>query len=161
MINIRNAGPLDCRPLADLLNQIIQQGGTTAHTQTVTSAAIGEWMSRHPSQSAWHVAESDDGTALGFQFIEPHDQLPDDACDISTFVRVGQTGLGIGTRLFDASRNAARALGYRWINATIRADNSGGLAYYQSRGFETYHRRNNVTLSNGLVVDKVSKRYDL
>jgi ribosomal protein S18 acetylase RimI-like enzyme len=87
--------------------------------------------------------------------------LPPEACDIASFVKLGQTGLGIGTLLFDASRQAAKDLGYDWINATIRADNSGGLAYYQSRGFETYARHGNQQLANGTIVDKVSKRYDL
>ena len=55
----------------------------------------------------------------------------------------------------------ARRFGYSWINASIRADNAGGLAYYQSRGFETYDRKTNVRLDNGLVVEKIMKRYDL
>jgi ribosomal protein S18 acetylase RimI-like enzyme len=52
-------------------------------------------------------------------------------------------------------------LGYVWINANIRADNEGGLIYYQSRGFRDYGRREGVALASGLVVDKVLKRYDI
>ena len=56
---------------------------------------------------------------------------------------------------------AARRLGYTWINATIRADNEGGLAYYQSRGFETYQIVRDVPLAGGQRVDRVKKRFDL
>lgn len=161
MITIRRAGKLDARQMAELLDAIIEKGGTTAHTSRVSRDTILEWMRRAPTQSAWHVAEEVSGDILGFQFIEPHPDLPPDACDIASFVRLGKTGLGVGSKLFEASRKAAKDLGYLWINATIRADNTGGLAYYQSRGFETYAHHPAQRLANGELVDKVSKRYDL
>jgi L-amino acid N-acyltransferase YncA len=147
--------------MAELLNAIIRKGGTTAHTTPVSRDTILEWMDRAPERSAWHVAEEDTGNILGFQFLEPHPDLPPEACDIASFVRLGQTGLGVGSKLFEASRKAAKDLGYLWINATIRADNTGGLAYYQSRGFETYAHHPQQRLTNGAIVDKISKRFDL
>lgn len=161
MIHTRRAGPLDARAMAELLNAIISKGGTTALTTPVTAERIKTRLSEFPDQSAWHVAEDDTGTLLGYQYVYPHPDLPPDACDIATFVKLGQTGLGIGSALFEATKSAARNMGYTWINATIRADNAGGLAYYQSRGFEDYRKLHDIRLPNGLVVDKISKRYDL
>lgn len=161
MIHIRQAGLLDAREAAELLNAIIARGGTTAHTGALSREDIVEWMTRYPGQSAWYVAENDSGTLLGFQFIEPHPDLPPEACDIASFVRLSQTGLGIGSKLFEATSRAARDMGYTWINATIRADNTGGLAYYQSRGFEDYAQHPQRKLATGQVVDKVSKRFEL
>ena len=160
MIHIRRAGTLDAGAMADLLNEIIAIGGTTAITKPVTRADLHEWMGYFPNKSAWYVAEDETGNMLGFQYIEPHGNLPPEACDIATFVRYGQTGLGIGSRLFDATKIAAKALGYRWINATIRADNTGGLAYYQSRGFEDYTLQRNIALADGTIVDRIQKRFD-
>ena len=161
MITIRKAGTMDARELTELLNAIIRKGGTTAHTGNVSRGMILEWMQRAPERSAWHVAEDDTGRILGFQFLEPHHKLPVEACDIATFVRLGETGLGIGSKLFERYRQAALELGYTWINATIRADNESGLTYYQSRGFEDYAFHPDVALANGQVVDRISKRYDL
>ncbi|WP_422030051.1 GNAT family N-acetyltransferase [Roseovarius sp.] len=161
MIHIRPAGPIDAAPMADLLNAIIAAGGTTAMTDPVTSAMLKDWMQAAPGAAAWHLAEDDTGTVLGFQWIQPRDGLPPEACDIATFVQIGRAKLGIGSALFEHTRDAARSLGYSWINATIRADNTGGLAYYQSRGFETYDIRKNVPLPGGATVDRVSKRFDL
>lgn len=161
MITIRRAGALDARDMADLLNAIIRKGGTTAFVREIDKDTILEWFKQAPDQSVWHVAEDDAAQLLGFQSIEPYVNLPPDACDIATFVKLGQTGLGIGSKLFEASKRAAIGFGYSWINASIRADNTGGLAYYQSRGFETYARQRNVALDNGQMVDRVSKRYDL
>lgn len=161
MIRIVKASHLHAREMAELLNEIITAGGTTALASPVSDQDLKDWMSHDTARSAWHVAESAEGRVLGFQWIEPADYLPDDAAEIATFARIGHSGLGIGSKLFAVTREEARRLGYRWINANIRADNAGGLAYYQSRGFEDYRRKTDVRVANGLVVDKVLKRYDL
>lgn len=160
MIHVRAAGPADARAMAELLNEVIAAGGTTALTDPVSRAEIALWMGTDP-RAAWHLAEDDGGEVLGFQWIEPHAELGARVANIATFARVGRTGLGIGSALFDATRTAAAELGYDWINAEIRADNSGGLAYYRSRGFEDYARRTGVRLGDGTVVDKILRRYDL
>ena len=161
MIRVRTVAAPDARAMAELLNEIIRAGGTTALTHVVTRDILLEWIGHAPDVSAWHLAEDETGALLGFQYIEPDNRLPPEACNIATFVKIGQTGLGIGSRLFERTMSAARDIGYRWINATIRADNESGLTYYQSRGFETYARHRNIPLDDGQVVDKIAKRYDL
>ena len=47
------------------------------------------------------------------------------------------------------------------INATIRADNIGGLAFYSRLGFMDHGISRAVPLRNGVPVDRVSKRYVL
>lgn len=160
-ISVRPGSNADLRQAAELLNEIIAIGGTTARTQATTSRDLGAWLSADPAHSFWCIAEDETGHLLGFQWIGPHPELPADACDISTFVKAGQTGLGIGSRLFEATAKAALDLGYDWINANIRADNSGGLIYYQSRGFRDRGQLENVELADGTRVNKVLKRYDL
>ena len=158
-LTVVRAGQLHAGEMADLLNEIIEFGGTTALTTPVAKDDLLGWMAA--PRSAWHAAEATDGTVLGFQWIAPADYLPPEAAEIATFARVGRTGLGIGSALFIRTQAAAKTLGYSWINANIRADNAGGLAYYQSRGFEDYGRITGYALPNGHVVDKVLKRFDL
>lgn len=161
MIEVRKAAVFDAGAMATLLNEIIRIGGTTALTNPVTSRDLGDWMHAEPDASAWHVALTQDGDVTGFQWIAPHPKLPPEACDIATFVKTGKTGLGVGSLLFEATQAAAGCLGYHWINATIRADNSGGLIYYQSRGFRDWHFEEDVPLASGQRVSKTSKRFDL
>ncbi|WP_113912348.1 GNAT family N-acetyltransferase [Roseovarius dicentrarchi] len=161
MITVRRATPLDAPPLAELLNEIVAAGGTTAHTRPISTGDMAQMMRTAPDRSAWHVALNRGGALRGFQYIEPSPTLPPEACDIATFVQIGQTGLGIGSALFTATAMAARALGYVWISANIRADNEGGLIYYQSRGFRDYARQADVPLANGQRVDKILMRYDI
>ena len=161
MISTRRAIALDAPDMAQLLNEIIEQGGTTALTRPVTGRDISDWMNSDAERSAWIVAVDDHESIVGFQWIAPHANLPFEACDIATFVQIGRTGLGIGSALFSATAKAAKDAGYVWINATIRADNTGGLTYYQSRGFRDWHIDENVALDNGSIVSKISKRYDI
>lgn len=155
---IRRAAPLDAREMAVLLNEIIAVGGTTARTEMVAAEDFMPLLGA--PRAACHVAEV--GTEImGFQYIEPHASLPPEVADISTFVRRGKTGLGIGSALFEATAQAARDLGFDWINATIRADNTGGLIYYQSRGFRDWRHLSDQRLANGMRVDKICKRFDL
>lgn len=160
-LKVVRANSLHSREMAEILNEIIEVGNSTALATKVSTSEIQKWMARNPERSAWHVAEGLDGRALGYQWIEPASYLPNDAAEIATFARIGHTGLGIGSALFRETCNAARRLGYTWINANIRADNTGGLAYYQSRGFEDYGRKENVKMDNGHLVNKVLKRFDL
>lgn len=147
--------------MAHLLNEIISAGGTTAITRPVTGQDLAKWITFDPDHSAWHVAVDGAERIVGFQWIEPAKYLPSEAAEIATFVQLGQTGLGIGSALFDATCKAAKALGYVWINANIRADNEGGLIYYQSRGFQDYRAIKGYEMADGQIVDKRLKRFDL
>lgn len=162
-ISVRRAGALDARPMAELLNEVIKQGGTTAMTSPLTGDDLRGWMGT--PKAIWHVAEfgaeDESGALLGFQWVEPHPQHGESVAQIASFARVGRTGLGTGSALFEATRAACALAGYLWINAEIRADNEGGLIYYQSRGFETYGHIRGYRLADGSTVDKVLKRYDL
>lgn len=157
MIHIRPPQPFDAAAMAVLLNDIIAIGGTTALTRPVTGEDLRDWMAE--PGSIWHLAEDDRGAVLGFQWVHHHPDLPPDMADIATFVDHRRHGLGIGTRLFDATRKAARTAGFTAINATIRADNASGLTYYRARGFETWGHQQDVTLDSGLVVDRVLTRF--
>jgi len=158
-LSVRRAGPLDARPMAELLNAVIALGGTTAMTSPASADTLRDWMAR--PRAIWHLAEDPEGEVLGFQWVDPHPTLGAEVAQIASFARPGRTGLGIGSALFEATKPACRAEGYVWINAEIRADNSGGLIYYQSRGFEDWGRLENYRLATGQLVDKVLKRYDL
>lgn len=160
-ITIQKGNVVDLRQAADLLNEIIAIGGSTALTAPLSRDEISGWLLGDPDRAVWHVAMDAKGQVLGFQWVGPFGDLPPEACEIGTFVKSGRTGLGIGSKLFDATKKAAQALGYNWINAEIRADNAGGLAYYQSRGFEDYKRLTDIPLDDGTLVSKICKRYDL
>lgn len=159
---IRTAQPSDADAMCAVLNPIIEAGGTTAHMQTFTV----DRMKVHYITSDWricvHLAETR-GEVLGFQSLawpDPDYGMAEGWAIIATFVMPGRTGLGIGARLFDATRSAARRSGVRTIDATIRADNAGGLKFYDRMGFVDYKGLPDVPLRDGTRVDRICKRYD-
>ena len=98
---------------------------------------------------------------LGFQGLARHGELPTDWCDIGTFARRENPVRGVGAALFAATSAQASLLGFRVINATIRADNVPGLAYYAKMGFLDYKVASDVALADGRLVDRINKRFDL
>ena len=157
-IIIRRGSLADTRNACDLLNKIIQIGGTTAINVALSRDEFTDWA--HGEGCVWHIAERDDGTLLGFQWIGPWEGLDADTIEIATFVRAGQTGQGIGSKLFEVTKSAARAMNKNWIEAEIRSDNEGGLIYYQSIGFRGNTKRKGK-LTDGTPIEKTVKIYDL
>lgn len=158
---VRPATRTDAPALCDLLNAIIAAGGTTALDTPFDPEGFAARFITAPRQISCLVAvdaDDADGAPLGFQHLKHHPKLPDEIGDIATFARIGAQGTGVGRVLFAETLRLARAAGLTGINATIRADNSGGLTYYTRMGFQPHSVQPGVPLADGTPVDRVSKR---
>jgi L-amino acid N-acyltransferase YncA len=161
-IEVRPARREDAAPLAELLNAIIARGGATALEDPFTPERLAETYLVGPDVHCCFVAvDAQDGRLEGFQTLGRYPTLPPDVGDIGTFARIGSTQRGIGSALFAATRRRAIELGISAINATIRADNAGGLAFYSKQGFQDHSITPAVPLKDGASVDRVNKRYVL
>ena len=159
-MEIRKAVTSDAEPLSILLNEIIRAGGTTAIETPLSGDEFADWFIDGEFPLACHVAELD-GTLLGFQSLSLFGDPPKGSADIATFARMNPKTKGVGTALFPATLAVAEYLGLTFINATIRADNVSGLAYYTAMGFEDYDRQVGVPLLDGTPVDRIKKRFML
>jgi GNAT superfamily N-acetyltransferase len=160
-LNVRPTVRADALALADLLNEIIAAGGTTAYETPFTPEVFADVHIDGPGVITSMIAEDARGMAAGFQILLANDKLGLGWGDIGTFARRGSTTRGIGSALFAATRAAAIAAGLKAINATIRADNTGGLAFYAKMGFVDYAVARAVPLADGTPVDRISRRFDL
>jgi L-amino acid N-acyltransferase YncA len=159
---VRPVAPDDAPALADLLNAVIARGGTTALEAPFTPDHLADTYLSGPNVHICLVAvDMVTGRIEGFQTLGRYPGLPDDVGDIGTFARVDGVQRGIGSALFAEMAERARALGLSAINATIRADNAGGLAFYTKQGFIDHAVTLAVPLSDGTPVDRVHKRYPL
>ena len=158
IITVRTATLDDAAELCTILNEIIQIGGTTAIESPLTEDEFIAYFLHGGSHLCCFTAIDESGVLAGFQALERHSELPDDWADIATFARVKPKTAGIGRALFNQSKFYAAGSGFSAINATIRADNHGGLMYYEKMGFETYAVKKNIPLSDGTMVDRISKR---
>ena len=161
-IEVRDAGRGDAPDLAELLNAIIAQGGTTALEEAFTPERFAQAYLDGPDVLCCFVAvDTEAGRIEGFQTLGRYAGLPDDVGDIGTFARIDGKQRGVGSALFAATQARARKLGLTAINATIRADNVGGLAFYGKQGFADHSVTPAVRLKDGRPVDRVSKRFQL
>jgi L-amino acid N-acyltransferase YncA len=161
-IDVRDARRDDAAELAELLNAIIARGGTTAHEDPFTPERLAEAYIDGPDPLCCFVAvDRDSGRIEGFQALGRNADLPPGVGDIATFARLGGAQRGIGSALFAATRARAAELGLAAINATIRADNAGGLAFYAKQGFQDASITPAVALKDGTRVDRVNKRFAL
>ena len=157
---IRPATPDDAAAMTALQNAIIAIGGTTAHQHPKTEAKVRADYIDGPGTVSCVVAQ-EDGRLIGFQAVGISPSLPVGWGDIGTFVALDLQAKGIGGALFAASVAAARAAGLQVLNATIRADNTPGLAYYRRIGFVDYAHDADWALEDGRKVGRVSRRFDL
>jgi L-amino acid N-acyltransferase YncA len=161
-IVVRPAEAADAEPLTELINAIIARGGTTALEEPYTPGKLNWIYLTGPDVICCFVAlRAETGEILGFQTLGRYPGLEAGLGDIGTFACIGGQQKGVGTALFAATRERAAALGLAEINATIRADNTGGLRFYSRMGFVDHHVDKDVPLKSGAPVDRVSKRFAL
>ena len=160
-LTIRPAEPEDASQMADLINDLIRLGNNTAHRTLFDGQRMLAHYIAPPDSIACHVAENND-QILGFQALEwsdPNwsgpDARPKGWAMIATFVARDAHKRGIGSKLFTATLEAARSAHASAIDATIRADNLGGLRYYAKMGFNQDGLHRAVPLSDGTPVDRV------
>jgi L-amino acid N-acyltransferase YncA len=161
-LTIRSVLPDDAPELAALLNAVIERGGTTALEEAFTPERLAQTYLNGPNVHVCLVAlDTESGRIEGFQTLGRYPNLPDDVGDIATFARVDGVQRGVGSALFAEMVERARALGQSAINATIRADNEGGVAFYGKQGFVDHSVTTAVPLKDGTPVDRVHKRYPI
>lgn len=154
---IRPAHNQDIGGMTRILNEIIAIGGTTAHDRCFDyERMLDVFISPQRGISCYVACEGK--LVLGFQALEWADPdwpgenpLPKDWGIISTYVKQSHHSKGVGAALFIKTLLAAKTAGARWIDATIRRENFGGLAFYSSLGFQDY-KMDELT---------ISKRYGL
>ena len=156
-ISVRATLAEDVPELCALLNEIIAIGGTTAITEPLTEESFAVWAVNRPDGVSCVTAVGEDGVLLGFQTLYRAPPPQEDWGIIATFARAEPKVRGVGSKLFQATKQRAIAAGLHAIDATIRADNVSGLAFYTKMGFQDHSVAKDVPLTEGYSVDRVTK----
>ncbi len=163
-LTVRRARDADAGPLCGLLNRIIAIGGSTAYEVPFTPDAFAAEFLSQPTWIACTVALID-GAPAGFQYLgrPTRDAYPTPGtwAFIASFVAPGMQGRGVGRALWPETLAAAKAAGVRAIDATIRADNAGGLRFYAGLGFVDWDVIRGKPLRDGTPVDRIRKVFRL
>ncbi len=160
-INTRYATKQDAASMCTLLNDIIVIGGTTAYEIEFDELRFFEYFLTGDNCICCIVAHNNNDSILGFQALSIRSDLPVGWVDIATFARPHQKVRGVGTTLFNATIRHLKGGDFTHINASIRADNHSGLAYYAKMGFNDYDIQTGVPLMDGTPVDRIAKQFIL
>lgn len=137
---VRKARPDDARSMSAVLKAIMADTGRQRPHDP--AFVCGQYLD-HPHQVVCTLALDPDGTVLGFQSLKrawagnPYGIEPGWGA-IGTHIAPAAQGRGVGRRLFIETRRAAAEARMIALDATIGADNAGGLGYYEAMGFRTY-----------------------
>lgn len=142
----------DLPALSDLFNHTVRMGGTTAHEEEWDVATFKTYYFDDPAMV--QTVLSDD-QPIGLQAVFAIDE---NGLSIGSFTDQRNPVRGAGAVMFEATKAAATAAGYAFINAKIRADNVPGLAYYGKMGFVDFKVDKDVPLSDGTPMDRITKR---
>lgn len=151
-LTARPAIEADLPALADLFNHTVRIGGTTAHEEEWD---VATFRAEYFDAPALIHTVLDDDTPIGFQAVFARDK---NRLSIGSFTDQRKPVRGAGSVIFEATKLAARAAGFAFIDAKIRADNVPGLAYYAKMGFEDYKIDKDVPLLDGTPMDRITKR---
>ena len=161
MVTTRTATRADLPAMADILNPIIEAGGTTAFEEVFSPQALGKVVFDREDFISAVVAIDPEGKVAGFQYLVRLDPPDTDIGGIASFARLAPKCPGAGRAMMAATLIAARAAGLSAIDAKIRADNVPGLGYYSAMGFQDRSLIKGVPLKDGTPVDRVIKRLTL
>ncbi|MEL6388458.1 MAG: GNAT family N-acetyltransferase [Pseudomonadota bacterium] len=154
-MKIRDADVGDFEQMSALLKELTATGKRKSpdNTEFVRTHYIDD-----PDKIRCSVAEQD-GVMLGFQSLKrampgnPYGVEPGWGI-IGTHIRPSAARRGVGRALFDVSRRSAGAVFIAHIDASIAADNSEALAYYEAMGFRTYRTPEGLICKRFDVVPK-------
>jgi len=164
-ITVRPVQEGDLPDLCDILNEIIEIGGSTAYEGVFDCSRFSETFVSGDTCIVCLVALVD-GRPMGFQTLALYPTLPEGWADIGTFARVTGKVKGIGSALFrhmqqHLRNNDSLSKSFTCLNASIRSDNQQGLSFYTKMGFEDYAIDKAVTFENDKPIDRISKKYVL
>jgi L-amino acid N-acyltransferase YncA len=158
-VTIRQVVEEDAQEIVDLLNPIIQAGIYTTMDEPLSVAEQVEFIRGFPLRGVFHAAVCDEsGAILGIQDLVPlaaESRVFAHVGVISTFVSLSAHGQGIGHSLSQATFQAAQALGFTKISATIRADNPRAVAFYLGQGFRIIGAAHKHALVHGRYIDEI------
>ena len=155
---IRQVHPDDAEAIVSILNPIIEAGVYTVLDTPLTVEYERDYITNFPPRGFFHVAEDQNQRIVGFESGEPYATYThafDHVAVIGTFVDLKERRRGVGTRLFEATLEAASDKGYEKVFTFVRADNAESLAFYLKLGFRVVGRAERQARLNGKYIDEI------
>jgi L-amino acid N-acyltransferase YncA len=137
MVRIRLARFSDLSAITEIYNQAILKTTATFDTAPKTEEEQLEWFKSHDSRHPIFVADLD-GIVIGWTSLSKWSDrcAYADTAEVSTYVKEGFQGKGIGRRLKEVIDAEARRLGLHTVIARITEGNEASIHLNEAFGFQ-------------------------
>jgi len=101
--------------------------------------------------------ETENGELAGFGLLKPYKPFSTlkHVAEVACFLRPGETGRGLGGRLYAELFSAGRARGVERVLAAVTSANEGSLRFHRRMGFEECGRFSGVLRKKGRELDLI------
>ncbi len=136
MLTVRPARLSDLAAITEIYNEAIVTTTATFDTEPKSDAEQLEWFQAHDSRHPILVMELD-GVVVGWSSLSKWSDrcAYSDTAELSTYVRNGFRGKGIGRKLKQAIDAEARRLGFHTVLARITEGNEVSIHLNEAFGF--------------------------
>ena len=133
---IRRAEEKDAPEIARIFNHYIREGTSAFLDEPVASAVFFGWLMEMSCDKCVYVAEKD-GKVLGFGVLKQYfdRRVFRRAAEPGYFIGPGETGRGIGSKLYETLEKDALRLGIKRLLVSISSENKGSIRFHSKRGF--------------------------
>ena len=155
---IRRASLDDAEGIARVLDAIAGERIHSAIERAWTAAEQRTYLASLSTREAFHVAITASGQIIGYQSLDLYSPI------LSSMAHVGQLGTfllpewrrrGVGSTLFDATREFAASRGYHKLVIQVRASNVPAQTFYTRLGFVRCGRLRAQVIVNGTKDDEI------
>ena len=137
MVTIRRAQLSDLEAITEIYNEAIRTTTATFDTEPKTEDQQLEWFNAHDERHPILVAEVDSSAVGWTSLCEWSDRCAyADTAEVSTYVKEGFRGQGIGRKLKEAIDAEATRLGFHTVIARITEGNDASIHLNEAFGFQ-------------------------
>lgn len=153
-LKIRDAVGADCDAIADIYYEAMKSGRSTMDTERRQPCYFEKLIGRcGEALLVAEVARSVIGWSIVKRYSDRYGYRF--ACETSIYISESCQDGGLGTKLFAATMDRARKLGYRHVVAKVLATNDSSIRFHERFGYETVGRQRAIGYLNGAWQDVV------
>lgn len=136
-MRIRELEARDREPVVAIYNHAILNTVATFDLETTSVEGRSEWFARFGDENPMIVAEDEEGRLLGYAYWLPYRARPAYAQtkELSVYTHPEGRGKGVGSALYAALLERARAAGLHALIGVIAGENPASEALHRRFGF--------------------------
>ena len=157
-MNIRKPVRTDFKPVVDIYNQVILEGGTIGYSQPFSYEDREDWFKAYLNQEFPLLVAEENGMIAGWLSVSPYRpgrDLLDRTCVVSYFIENDYRGQGIGSLLLSQILKEIKNWPFKLMLALVFEHNVASIKLLQKHGFSQMAHIPRVAEWEGKILNHV------